>query len=281
MRADDGVDRTGVEALRTADAARLVDCGALSRLVRSTSRIQRLGRNTERPREALNRHVLTRRTSIDVRLAASYRFGIGVTARIAATCALRLRQTRIEAFDERAFCRGKWHPRSMASVRAGGNNFSMATKLSFGSRGGWWVVAQALFLSIAFFLPMSEAGFTVPPDPLHRLGWLTVSLGFLVAAAGLRVLEPRLTPFPRPRDDARLEMGGIYAYLRHPIYAGLIIAAVGWSLLWSSHAGLWHSIALAIFFDLKADREERWLRERFSDYGAYSKRVRRFIPGIY
>lgn len=154
-------------------------------------------------------------------------------------------------------------------------------KLSFASRGGWWVVAQATMLAVAFFLPMWEVGFAIPPHPLHRLGWLTVSIGFLVAAAGLRVLEPRLTPFPRPRHDARLETRGIYAYLRHPIYAGLIIAALGWSLLWVSRAGLWHALALAIFFDLKADREERWLRERFSDYAAYAKRVRRFVPGIY
>jgi protein-S-isoprenylcysteine O-methyltransferase Ste14 len=35
------------------------------------------------------------------------------------------------------------------------------------------------------------------------------------------------------------------------------------------------------FFDLKARREERWLRERFADYDDYARRVKRFIPGFY
>src|SRR5204863_9566854 len=103
------------------------------------------------------------------------------------------------------------------------------------------------------------------------LGWLMVSMGFFVAAAGLRVLEPQITPFPRPSHDARLETGGIYAYLRHPIYAGLTIAVAGWALLWLSDTALYHAVAVGIFFDLKADREEQWLRERFVDYVAYTK----------
>ena len=37
----------------------------------------------------------------------------------------------------------------------------------------------------------------------------------------------------------------------------------------------------APFFDGKARREERWLRERFSHYDDYACRVKRFIPGLY
>jgi protein-S-isoprenylcysteine O-methyltransferase Ste14 len=41
------------------------------------------------------------------------------------------------------------------------------------------------------------------------------------------------------------------------------------------------SVVLAIVLDLKARREEEWLRERFPDYAAYAARTKRFIPGIY
>jgi protein-S-isoprenylcysteine O-methyltransferase Ste14 len=33
--------------------------------------------------------------------------------------------------------------------------------------------------------------------------------------------------------------------------------------------------------DAKARREEKFLRAFFTAYGAYSKRVKRFLPGIY
>jgi len=52
-------------------------------------------------------------------------------------------------------------------------------------------------------------------------------------------------------------------------------------LIRSSWPALVASLALAIFFDAKARREERWLRRRFPEYTRYEQRVRRFIPGIY
>lgn len=169
----------------------------------------------------------------------------------------------------------------MASARRRGNNSRMQNQLSFAARGGWLVVAQALVLLASALLPVWEAGGTFPTLALHRIGWLTVSIGMFIVAAGVQALEPRLTPFPYPRRDARLETQGIYAYVRHPIYIGLIVVCLGWAVVWLSDVAVLYGLAVAIFFDLKAEREERWLRERFQQYGAYAKRVRRFIPGIY
>jgi protein-S-isoprenylcysteine O-methyltransferase Ste14 len=69
--------------------------------------------------------------------------------------------------------------------------------------------------------------------------------------------------------------------VRHPIYTGIVLGALGWALAWLSVAGAAYAALLAVFFDRKARREERWLRSRFPDYAAYAHRVRRFIPGIY
>ena len=41
------------------------------------------------------------------------------------------------------------------------------------------------------------------------------------------------------------------------------------------------ALGLMPFFDAKARREEKWLREKFSEYGEYESRVKRFIPRIY
>ncbi len=74
---------------------------------------------------------------------------------------------------------------------------------------------------------------------------------------------------------------GIYARLRHPLYTAVFCAVLGWSLVWQSWPALAFSLALGVFFDAKARREESWLREKFPEYPDYERRVRRFIPWIY
>ena len=39
-------------------------------------------------------------------------------------------------------------------------------------------------------------------------------------------------------------------------------------------------VALSVLLHVKADFEERLLRERFPDYAAYAARVSRIIPGL-
>jgi len=42
-----------------------------------------------------------------------------------------------------------------------------------------------------------------------------------------------------------------------------------------------YAVVLMVFFDLKARREERWLREEVPGYADYQKRVHRLIPFLY
>jgi protein-S-isoprenylcysteine O-methyltransferase Ste14 len=86
---------------------------------------------------------------------------------------------------------------------------------------------------------------------------------------------------PRPIDDAVLISDGIYRSLRHPIYAGVMLLGIGWALLTASVFALGLALLLAVVLDLKARREEVWLRERFAGYAEYATRTRRFLPGVY
>jgi protein-S-isoprenylcysteine O-methyltransferase Ste14 len=158
----------------------------------------------------------------------------------------------------------------------------MASGVSFSERGGWWVVAQALLLVVALVLPIWTAGTDGPFGEVLRAGGLPlVALGLLVALAGLATLGRALTPFPRPRERGELVVRGVYRFVRHPVYVGLVVAAFGWALAHLSAAGVVYCALLGVFFDRKARREERWLRERYPEYADYARRVRRFIPGIY
>lgn len=70
----------------------------------------------------------------------------------------------------------------------------------------------------------------------------------------------------------------MYARARHPIYGGLLVAASGWAVSWTSPTTLLLVGGLAVFFRLKSAREERWLIERFPAYVAYRQRTHRFLP---
>ncbi len=105
--------------------------------------------------------------------------------------------------------------------------------------------------------------------------------GAILAWSGIRDLDRSMSPMPRPRASAVLIQDGVYRRLRHPIYAALILIAIGWSLLMASFLALGLAIALALLLDLKARREEIWLRDRYPGYAEYSLHTKRFVPGVY
>jgi protein-S-isoprenylcysteine O-methyltransferase Ste14 len=152
----------------------------------------------------------------------------------------------------------------------------------FASRGGWWVVAQLPVLLGAVTLPLLWGAESFDGANVLRLaGAVLAALGALLALAGLAALGRAFTPFPRPRADARLRQSGAYAWVRHPIYGGLVLASLGWSLAWLSAPGFAFGALVLAFFDRKSALEERLLRARFPEYEAYARRVKKLLPGIY
>jgi protein-S-isoprenylcysteine O-methyltransferase Ste14 len=155
-------------------------------------------------------------------------------------------------------------------------------KAGFAARGGWWVVAQVLVMLGAFLVPLvwGAASF----DRLNAVqvaGAALTTLGVLLAIAGIARLGRSLTPFPRPLAHARLRQSGAYRFVRHPIYAGLIVASFGWSLSWLSLPGLVFCALVSLFFDRKSAFEERLLRTHYPEYPVYMRRVRKLIPWVY
>jgi len=112
-------------------------------------------------------------------------------------------------------------------------------------------------------------------------GGVLIVLGVGLAYLGIRDLDQTVSPLPRPTDRTVLISDGVYRRLRHPIYAGVVLLGLGWALLTASLVALALALLLAAVLDLKARREEAWLREHFADYATYAARTRRFIPGIY
>jgi protein-S-isoprenylcysteine O-methyltransferase Ste14 len=154
-----------------------------------------------------------------------------------------------------------------------------------GSRGEGWVLAQFVLLAAIAVAPRRLGPLPALFEPFAPVGMLlggaALLLGSLLGAAAALNLGPNLTPFPRPRAGGTLVQSGVYAIVRHPIYCSVLLLALGWSLLRGSTPALLLTLALALFFDQKAGREEAWLLERFPAYAGYRRRVRKLIPWIY
>lgn len=127
----------------------------------------------------------------------------------------------------------------------------------------------------------------IPPGTLWTRGlvaWIVagvfVSAGAVIGVwAGIR-LGTNLTPNPIPREGGRLETGGLYRLVRHPIYTAVLSVGVGLTTLGAS---IWHLViffSLVMLLGIKARAEERLLREKYPEYREYQARVGRFLPGV-
>ena len=151
-----------------------------------------------------------------------------------------------------------------------------------GRRGEGWFVIQVVLLGIvAVAGALGPAWSGTARAVGMALGLVLLGLGGLLAVRGILDLRQNLTPFPKPVDGARLVDSGAYRLVRHPIYGGLILGAIGWGLVSASIPALVAAVALALFLRLKSGREEAWLADRFEAYDAYRARTRRFVPWLY
>lgn len=78
--------------------------------------------------------------------------------------------------------------------------------------------------------------------------------------------------------NQKLVTGGPYAIVRHPMYAGLLLASLGSLLIYHT----WTTLLFAFFAPalfIRARREEAALAAEFGEqWQAYCKRVRAFLP---
>ena len=148
-------------------------------------------------------------------------------------------------------------------------------------RIGWALVAAQALLLILFVLLPKRRSLLAPPDLLDILGILLMVAGLAVFLIALLGLGTALTPTPVPQEGAALRTSGIYAVVRHPIYVGILVAALGFALAGGS---IWQVVlwaALAVFFYAKAFWEDRLLAERHGvAWFDYADHVSGFIPRI-
>lgn len=155
-----------------------------------------------------------------------------------------------------------------------------------GERGEYLVLLQGVLLIGFVLLPVYRpTEWHMNSPTLFYLRWgIGIPLGLIAAifiVKGLLDLGKNLTPLPYPKPDGQLVQSGIYSLVRHPLYSGLIFAAFSWTIFQLSLSHLIATAILFVFFDVKSQKEEAWLTEKYPEYSEYQQRVKKLIPGLY
>ena len=83
------------------------------------------------------------------------------------------------------------------------------------------------------------------------------------------------------REEPDLVTTGPYRFIRHPIYSGIILGAIGTALA-TTLFGLIAVAVIAGFFVFSASREERFLGAEFPDtYPSYKARTKMLVPFVF
>jgi protein-S-isoprenylcysteine O-methyltransferase Ste14 len=110
------------------------------------------------------------------------------------------------------------------------------------------------------------------------LALFAVGLGFAVWAR-LHIGRNWGTPMTQ-KNEPELVTSGPYRLVRHPIYSGILLAAVGTAValnwVWLTVVGL-----AGIYFIYSATVEERYLSRQFpDDYPAYKRSTKMLVPFV-
>lgn len=158
---------------------------------------------------------------------------------------------------------------------------------ALGPRGEGWLALQG----VCFALIVAAVA-AAPHEPVtdpeavgtrQLAGYLLGMVGAVFIGSGIAELRRAraLAALPRPRAEAVLAQSGAYRFVRHPIYGGLILGALGLAVI-TPWIGTFVTVALlAVVLDLKRRREEAWLTDRYSGYAAYRARTKALLPYLY
>ncbi len=144
-------------------------------------------------------------------------------------------------------------------------------------RTGWLFVAvQVVLLGALVALPTGT--------DWQQPTWMSVASAILlvagagIALTGMGYLGPSLTATPEPKQGASLRTDGLYRYVRHPIYSGVLLIAAGLVVRSRSFVTLAVGMLTLAFFNGKAAWEERRLAATYDDYAEYAAGAGRFAP---
>ena len=161
--------------------------------------------------------------------------------------------------------------------------------------GGWqryWIlrlVAAAIIIFAAVRLGRAGSSGTtflsrnifVPPLALGWAGAALTAIGIGFAIWARVNLGRNWSSRPAVKEQHELVTTGPYTYVRHPIYSGILLAALGTALM-TSIFGIVSSGAPYLLGQVRINKEERIMLELFPEqYPEYQKHTKRLVPFVW
>lgn len=126
--------------------------------------------------------------------------------------------------------------------------------------------------------PLLHARFLGDPLLFAILGTMITAVGHGIAIAARVQLAGNWSAAVEIKQDHALIRRGLYRYVRHPIYSGVLLALLGSTIAIGQWRDLIGFALLLVSLLLKARHEEERLRIAFADYDRYAAQTAALIP---
>lgn len=118
--------------------------------------------------------------------------------------------------------------------------------------------------------------------PLHQafyyIGWTSLFFAVGLFSYAIWNIRHSLSPYPSPKEHAKLKTNGAFSFSRHPIYSSIFIGLLAWSVIQENINQMIISFLLLIFFYIKARYEEKLLLAKFPEYKDYQELTGMLFP---
>jgi protein-S-isoprenylcysteine O-methyltransferase Ste14 len=141
-----------------------------------------------------------------------------------------------------------------------------------------WLLVIIQGLLLAGLVLASQAADT--PRFVDVGGRIVQIVGALLLLVAVYNLRKSLTALPLPTKNGQLQVRGLYRYVRHPMYVGVLVLSLGIAI---SGNTLLHYVLFALLYlllDYKARYEEQLLAAKYPGYKSYQSKTPRFIPRV-
>jgi protein-S-isoprenylcysteine O-methyltransferase Ste14 len=159
------------------------------------------------------------------------------------------------------------------------------------NKGGWLmrIIAIAVVLSVIFFreqiisfVPIMGIKFWSHSLVSGILADIVTLLGVMFMIWSRITLGKNWSANVTLKEGHELITSGPYAYVRHPIYSGLLLMILGLAIYAGSFLGFFVFLLFLFGARYKAHKEEKLLLEYFpQEYPAYKKKVWTLIPFVF
>ncbi|HEX8894941.1 MAG TPA: isoprenylcysteine carboxylmethyltransferase family protein [Terriglobales bacterium] len=171
---------------------------------------------------------------------------------------------------------------TVVALFAGGNLSSGVRE----DRENRWVIAVFFVVGLLDgYLPALTDRFnfwTIDHDTIRWLGVIAFAIGGSLRLWPVFVLGRRFSGLVAIQPGHALVTTGIYRFIRHPSYLGLLLTAFGWGLAFRAGVGLLLAAMMIPVLIARMNSEERLLESQFGEqYDDYRSCTSRLIPGIY